>query len=294
MASQFCQFDCKRKMLESVIETLQCFKCQDVPGFKEEERNRYNCNENSHPLCEKCKYLCNCGSVVTKCPSPVIHQILKGLPMFCPHYKRGSREVFAKAENLEEHLMDCVFRPVNCPILFCKELNAFKDITDHLMNTHYAGVDLRNQSVQLSLTNRSHSFFLLSNAVSNEKPVANWLRKFEFSGTILYLVGKNVINGILYFWVYIHGSHYEAKNFEYTLSVKGKNGNKFTYSDNVKALDENPDDIIGDSSALMVGIEVVKKIRNEDLRWSLEVTIRALKEEAKDEDIESGVEDGSD
>ena len=293
MASQFCQFDCKRKMLESVIETLQCYKCQDVPGFKEEQRNRYICVENSHQLCEKCKDLCKCGSVVTKCPSPVVHQILKDLPMFCPHYKRGSREVFAKAENLEEHLIDCIFRPVYCPLLFCKELNPFKDITDHLESTH--SIDLRMHSVKLSLTKVSHSFFLLTNAVSSQKPIATSLRKFEFNGTILYLVGRQV-NSIMYFWVYIHGSPYEAKNFKYTLSVEGKNGNKFTYSDNVKPLDEKPDDImcIGEPSALMIGIEVAKKIRNEDLRWPIEVTIHALKEEAKDEDIESGVEDESD
>ena len=33
------------------------------------------------------------------------------------------------------------------------------------------------------------------------------------------------------------------------------------------------------------------KYQHKDLRWPLEVTIHALKEEAKDEDIESGVED---
>ena len=288
MASQFCQFDCKRKMLESVIETLQCYKCQDVPGFKEEQRNRYICAQNFHQLCEKCKDLCKCGSVVLKCPSPVVHQILKDLPMYCPHYKRGSREVFAKAENLEEHLMDCVFRPVYCPDLGCKELNSFKDITDHLESTH--SMDLRTHSVKLSLTEVSHAFSLLTNPESSEKAFDQWLRKFEFNGTIFYLVGKNV-NSNMYFWVYIHGSPYEAKNFKYTLSVEGKKGNKFTYSDHVKPLDVKPADIFGEPSALMIGIEVAKKIRNENLRWPMEVTIHALKEEAKDEDMESGVED---
>jgi len=292
MASQFCQFDCKRKMLESVIETLQCFKCQDVPGFKEEQRNRYICVENFHQLCENCKNLCKCGSVVTKRPSPVVHQILEDLPVFCPHYKRGSREVFAKSENLEEYLIDCIFRPVYCPDLACKELNSFKDITDHLESTH--SINLRTHSVKLSLTKNSHSFLLLTNVVSSGEAITSWLRIVEFNGTILYLVGKNVYSKYMYFWVYIHGSPYEAKNFKYTLSVEGKNGNKFTYSDHVKSLDEKPADIFGEPSALMIGIEVAKKIRNEDLKWPIEVTIHALKEEAKDEDIESGVEDGSD
>ena len=298
MASQFCQFDCKRKMLESVIETLQCYNCQAVPGFKEEQRNRYNCNENSHQLCEKCAisvvgryYFCMCGSAVSRSPNPVVHQILKGLPVFCPHYKRGSREVFGKAENLEEHLMDCIFRPVYCPSLGCKELNPFKDITDHLISTH--SIDSPKHSVKLSLTEVSHSFFLLTNGVSSGKLLAYWFRKFEFNETILYLVGKNV-KGILYFWVYIHGSHFEAQNYAYTLSVEGKNGNKYSYYDQVKPLDWPAADIISFPFALMIGIEVAKKIRNEDQKWKIEVTIHALKEEAKDEDIESGVEDESD
>ena len=294
MASQSCQFDCKRKMLESVIETLQCYNCQAVPGFKEEQRNRYNCNENSHQLCEKCaptiSNLCICGSAVSRYPNPVVHQILKGLPVFCPHYKRGSREVFAKAENLEEHLMDCIFRPVYCPSLGCKELNSFKDITDHLFSTHSVDLQSETHSVKLSLAKVSHSFLLLTNTVSTQLPFETWLRKFEFNGTILYLVGKNV-NGLLYFWVKIHGSPFEAKCFKYSLSVEGKNGNRFTYSDHVKPLDKKPEDVILEPSALIIGIEVAKKIRNKDLRWPLEVTIHALKEEAKDEDIESGVED---
>lgn len=270
-------------------------------GFKEEQRNIFYYNENSHPLCEKCGryYLCKCGSKVSNYPSPVVHQILKGLPVFCPNYKRGSREVFEKAENLEEHLIDCVFRLVNCPLLGCKEsipgvaeaCFPFKDITDHLKSTH--SIDSPKHSVKLSLTEVSHSFFLLTNGVSSGKLLAYWLRKFEFNETILYLVGKNV-KGILYFWVYIHGSHFEAQNYGYTLSVEGKDGNKFTYSDKVKPLDYEPAYIIGESSALMIGIKVAKQIRNGDQKWPMDVTIHALKEEAKDDDIESGVEDGSD
>ena len=97
-----------------------------------------------------------------------------------------------------------------------------------------------------------------------------------------------------YFWVYIFGSPHEAKNYACTLSVNGKNGNKFTYYDYVKPLDEGSADIIAKQSLFMIGTEIAKNSRDENLEWQMEVTIHALKEEAKDKDEESGVEDGSD
>ena len=56
-------------------------------------------------------------------------------------------------------------------------------------------------------------------------------------------------------------------------------------------MDEAADDIIAKQFAFVIGTEVIKEIRNEDNKMSMEVTIHDLKEEAKDEDVESGVED---
>ena len=45
----------------------------------------------------------------------------------------------------------------------------------------------------------------------------------------------------------------------------------------------------------MIGFEFVKNLRiDENLKWPMEVTIHALKEEVKDKNEESGVEDDSD
>ena len=56
-------------------------------------------------------------------------------------------------------------------------------------------------------------------------------------------------------------------------------------------MDEAADDIIAKQFAFVIGTEVIKEIRNKDYQMSMEVTIHDLKEEAKDEDVESGVED---
>ena len=55
-------------------------------------------------------------------------------------------------------------------------------------------------------------------------------------------------------------------------------------------MDEAADDIIAKQFAFVIGTEVIKEIRR-DNKVSMEVTIHDLKEEAKDEDVESGVED---
>ena len=85
---------------EKIVESLQCYECKAIPGPNEEQRNRYYCVDNTHTLCESCKTKCICGSSVGKCPNPSVHQMLKGLPWFCQHYKTGCRNFFVKAEDI--------------------------------------------------------------------------------------------------------------------------------------------------------------------------------------------------
>ena len=49
------RYNFKPEFLENTMESLQCFKCKDVPGFAKKQQNRYSCNNNAHQLCEKCK-----------------------------------------------------------------------------------------------------------------------------------------------------------------------------------------------------------------------------------------------
>ena len=46
--------------------------------------------------------------------------------------------------------------------------------------------------------------------------------------------------------------------------------------------------------ATWIGTEIAKNSSNENEEWAIELTIYALKKEAKDTDEESGVEDDSD
>ena len=117
------RFQIKRESLENVIESLQCYNCKSTPGLGEGEKDRFSCFNESHQLCKDCKNQCKCGSEVGKNPNPIIQKVLEDLPMYCPHYKTGCRQVFSKSENLEDHRKGCVFRPVFCPLINCITLS---------------------------------------------------------------------------------------------------------------------------------------------------------------------------
>ena len=279
-------------LLENIIETMQCFKCQAVPGLTKELQNRYSCVDKSHQLCESCKASCECGSMVVKCPNPTVKEILKDLPVYCQHYNNGCRQIFvqSQAESLDDHQKGCIFRPVFCPDRTCmkalkKEL-LFKDVIEHLKKVHV-------NKFWFDSTENKHTL-MLGSAKSEDGMV--WLPhgiKIS-SGVDFFLVGK-IINKIAHIWLYIMASPLQAKNYAYTLSITGANGNKFiTFHDYAKPLDEGSDEIFEKQSVFLIGTETIKEIRNENQKLPIEITIHDLKAEAKDDNEESGVEDDSD
>ena len=95
----------------------------------------------------------------------------------------------------------------------------------------------------------------------------------------------------LRFWIYLVGSFFEAKHYRYTLSIKDKTGEPmYTFQGKVFTLDK-----VGPvkGSVFMLGTEDAMEICDEKSKFDVNVTIRNLKEEAKDDDEESGVSDGS-
>ena len=63
----------------------------------------------------------------------------------------------------------------------------------------------------------------------------------------------------------------QAKNYTYTLSITGENGNKcITYHDYAKPLDKGYDEIIEKKSVLMIGTQILKELRNEENLFEIE------------------------
>ena len=287
------RFQIKRESLENVIETLQCYNCKSVPGLGEGEKDRFSCFNESHQLCKDCKNRCKCGSEVGKNPNPILRKMLEDSPMYCPRYKTGCRQVFLKTENLEDHRKECVFRPVYCPVVICEQKVLFLNITEHLTSHHFHLLEKAKASTYIAYVANKKCLINLPLANKPCKYAYIFPRKIDLiDGVDFYLVGKLGSN-IMYAWIYIVGSPLEAKSYAYTMSITGKIRDKFTYHGFVKPLDEGPDDIIAKQLVFMIGVEAMKELKDENGNLKIDVTIHALKEEAKDMDIESGVEDES-
>ena len=272
-------------LLENTIESLQCFKCKAVPGFTQDQQNRYTCLDESHQLCEKCKSECECGSVVGRRPNPTTKKLLKDLPVYCPHYKNECRDIFLQADSLENHQQGCLFRKVFCPYLPCKVKIMFKDVIEHLKKVH-------GNKFWFVATENKYTFRLSTKNTKDGSNLEPHIFKIG-SEVDFFLVGK-IINKIAHFWLYIMASPLQAKHYAYTLSIAKENGNKFIkFHDYAKPLDEGRDEVLEKQSVFMIGTKIIKELSNEEKMFEIEVTIQDLKKKAKDDDEESGVEDES-
>ena len=110
-----------------------------------------------------------------------------------------------------------------------------------------------------------------------------------------FFTSAKIVKERFWFWLTFMGSSDEAENYSSSISIENKVGkkfDKFNFTGSVHTLDEKAHDIIGSGSLLSIGINEAKRLLTEEKELQVEITIRNLKEEAKDEDIESGVSDG--
>ena len=281
----------KRQELLGLISELQCHVCKDVPGPNGNKKNRYSCIKAAHTLCEEHKTKCACGSKVVEIPSPVIAKLLMNLPWMCQNYKTGCRESKGNVEDLEDHQGICIYKEVFCPNVDCDEEGKilFKDVIDHLE------VCLENPINEKEMSNgEANNFLVIFNTNEKFKDGDYWspTKMISTCGAVFFTSGY-VKNETVYFWLNLLGSSDEAKKYACTSSIKNKNGiEKFIYSGLVHTLDKGYEDIISSGSLLTIGVDAAKSSLNDKKNLEVEITIRNLKEEAKDDDMESGVSDG--
>ena len=106
-----------------------------------------------------------------------------------------------------------------------------------------------------------------------------------------YVIAEFSKDNFAIFWLYFLGSPQEVKNYAYTMSFTTKTGEKVSYYGHVKPLDEERGDIFAKKSVFVLTTDVIKTAVDEQNVFQIEVKIHLLKEEAKDTDMESGVEE---
>ena len=278
----------KCKQLQKLMPELQCHMCSNVPGPNGKQKNRYSCIDSSHTLCENHKFKCPCGSWVGKSPSPVIAKLLQNLPWMCQNYKNGCRQIEMNVVDLDHHQRECAYRKVFCPQIVCeKEKVLFKDVLIHLKKC------LKTPIYEEEMSNdKANKFDIWLGCQHEFGHEDSWIptKMTTICGAVFfsftYIEDKH-----LYMWICLLGSSDEAKHFSCSYSMKNEMGEIFIYSGQVHTLDKNYEDIVTSGSLLGIRIDAVKKSLNEEKNLEFEITIRNLKEEVKDEDMESGVSD---
>ena len=279
----------KCKQLQKLIPELQCHKCSNVPGPNWKQKNRYSCIDSSHTLCEKHKFKCPCGSLVGKSPSPVIAKLLQNLPWMCQNYKNGCREIKINVVDLNHHQGKCIYRKVFCPNCCEEDANIlFKNVSDHLT------ICMEKPLNEYEMSHEANKFEIVfeMEKIDFEDGESWHPAKITSTCGAVFLSSGYIANKTIYTWISLLGSSDEAKKYSCTYSMKNEIGEKFIYVGPVHTLDKNFDDLITSGSLLGIGIDAVKRSLNEDKKLEFEITIRNLKEKAKDENMESGVSDG--
>ena len=117
-------------------------------------------------------------------------------------------------------------------------------------------------------------------------------KKFTAFNKTFFEVGI-LRNNLIYKWVYVLALPDEAKNYFFHAYVKNSNGeNVLTYYDQVRSLVESHEEVIENENCFIIGVKQAKKFVKEDTKQvDFSMKIRNIKDEAKDEDEESGIDD---
>ena len=122
---------------------------------------------------------------------------------------------------------------------------------------------------------------------------AKWSpKKFTAFGKTFFDVSI-IRNKMIYKWIYVLALPDEAKKFQVDVSVKNSMGEiVLDYHEQTRSMVESHDFVIENEKCFMLGIKKAKGYAMKDTNQvDYTVKIRNLKDEAKDEDEESGIDD---
>ena len=185
-----------------------------------------------------------------------------------------------------------IYRKVFCPTLEnnCQSNKIlFKDVIEHMETSH------KGEFFDLGKTNVAGLHFHTPKTGLKTGTIIWKTTKFTSTCGATFFAAATTVKDSVCLWVTFFGSSDEAENYSCSISMEtkiGKKIQKFNYIGTVHTIDEGSDDIIASGLLLNVGINAAITSLNEEKQLKFEITIRNLKEEAKDDDVESGVSDG--
>ena len=288
---------------QTLYEKLKCYICES--RLKAGKDHWYKCFAN-HLVCQDCKEVkgskkCSCTKNIAPDYCEVIEALLNAdkMQFKCENLTRGCQETKEK-EDMILHQTECIYRLVKCPSprTNCGSKVPFHDLLDHMKPDCTSGEreDQYNEFAYTFNSKRSDGEWYDSKKIRWYNPKKITVKNKIFFSTI------KIQDGVFYHWIHFYGSPIEAKNYFYT--VEYYNDTKTpevtcSYSDQVVSIDETVDSIIENGNYFSISRRVLEnkffqeKHANEkdNFFFKFSVKIRNLKEEVKDDNVESGVSD---
>ena len=222
-----------------------------------------------------------CSYKVQGSDIPMVAKLMAQLPIYCKYEKNGCQEILMK-EDMIDHEEVCVYRPINCADLKCTQkfigMDSSHGLMEHLTEVH-KGLDVIEEKK-----------FLITTKIGAELTVAllatTQISAFNFT---FFEVGV-ITDQFMFRWIYILGDPDVAKNFDYHVKIKHGRFEQ-AFSGQVRSLSEHYNDITKSFKAFFVPIARVEEFLVADSKLVLEYQIRNMKDEAKDDNEESGISD---
>jgi hypothetical protein len=138
------EMDLKKKLHNELYEYIVCQKCEEVP----KEGPIYSCNSGKHATCNDCFQtiqVCKCNTYIQH-RSEGLEKFRTSLPLSCKYRKNGCNAVLT-LESLLYHEVDCLSRPIFCPVFekSCDKI-IFNMFDDHWTEHHTVLTNYTNKS----------------------------------------------------------------------------------------------------------------------------------------------------
>ena len=203
----------------------------------------------------------------------------------CSYIVNGCNENFG-GDELKVHEKSCLFRTITCPSQACSLRFSFNGILEHYQDKH-SKFESREEILKFegTIETLKNSTFILN---SYGKP---FFPQFVVNGKWLYV------------WVIGHGDIVEMSKFIAVLEFDYGNELSSTLTEIVKHIDVKSGAIDSGEFGMALSIarltqsfdhETLEYKKSEDIQFTLKIVCEKLDEVAKDENVESGVEDTDD
>ena len=191
-------------------------------------------------------------------------------------------------DDLFKHEEICLYRQINCAVIGCKAEVGFLSYLDHIKETHSDISDAIDGKMKSSV---KISYDLKFSDVQATTKSYNFKPKGFPAFNQTFFAMSTIQDGIFYNWVYILEDPTQAEHFIIEVKMEDGNSKSMTFKEGVNSLDLSHEKIIEDEiNVFSFTVKTaLKYVQNDHL--NILVKIRNLKEEAKDEDQESGISD---